>query len=169
MMDQNAPQEETQTKKPLYKKWWVWAGVGVIAIGAIGASVEDDAPADAEETTTTEETSPEPEIIEVEAEPEILEKEVEVEVAVVPDICLDALDAGEDLIDLAFGAVGEAALVIGASGDAIEAAAMWDVDGLDSFTDLLDNSTRKIGDLTAKAEKNRFYDLKAGCIAAGGK
>ena len=132
----------------------------MIAIGAIGVSAGDDAPADAKETTTTKETSPEPEII---------EKEVEVEVAVVPDICLDALDAGEDLIDLAFGAVEEAALVIGASGDAIEAAAMWDADGLDSFTDLVDNSTQKIGDLTAKAEKNQFYDLKAGCIEAGGE
>ncbi|TDE02813.1 hypothetical protein [Jiangella asiatica] len=118
------------------RRRWPWIAAIVLALFAgvgIGSA--------SGETGTT--AMPEPQVV-----TETVTETVTEEVAVTPDACLNALDAAEAVIS-------HAQTAIGRMGEGFEAAASFDISGLDELTAWLDEQTPVVRD--ARAE----YDTRA--------
>lgn len=127
----------TETKRPFYQRWGMWAAIAGIAVAGLGVSALSN-------TTTAALTAA---------------------TDAVPQVCIDALKAGDELIGLTILAMDEATLIIGESGEAFEAAALRDVERLRKYTDLVEKSTAEMNNIYTKTEGNQFYTLKDECLA----
>lgn len=109
----------TPTTKPKTRKRWIKPtaiGAGAFIFGALIGAAGEPTP---ETVTVTKE-------VEVPVE-KIVTEEVEVEVPVTPEACLEALDLNEQGFDLASEAMGY-------MGEALDAAANFDIAGLEAAT-----------------------------------
>lgn len=131
--------------------------------GAAGASTAGEAGTVKTETVEVEK------IVEVEVPGETVTETVEVEkvVEVPSKTCQDAVVKANDLIDHFGTAVGIAADVMGASGEAIMAAVEWDLAGMEKFTAFVEGKTAEVDKLTGKIESSPYWDAAAKCLAEG--
>ena len=97
--------------------------------------------------------------------PAPVETQAETATTATPQVCLDALDEAEIVFMASAEGFGLFATFAGLSADAVEAAAMWDVDTMDRLTVDIGGVAEDLGVQSDIVASSNFASLAASCRA----
>lgn len=142
----------TTTKK---RNYWAWAiPVSTLILGiALGTAAGGAVTA----------TPAEPEVVTETVTETVVE---EVEVIVVPEVCMTALDEGDELVNMHFDTMGMLMTLFDEIPDAMYAAYYADESGIQRMTGVIQDITADIDSLTARVNANNYHALASECRAA---